>query len=207
MEKMIERTNAPYTLSYKGPRDRLSSDRKDATPFRDELRRLFKAWFASGPNLAKLFLTNPEVARAAKTLRAELVPTPGAVAKLHFASEQASDQASHAMNCFLYFLVNPFSYRLAGPCKCCDNFFLKKQQRREVYCSRRCASKHTSSIANRERRKKEFDKNLEEVRKYIAEWRKSKRRMDWKEYVCQQTRISKHWLTKRIREGRLSEPV
>lgn len=45
---------------------------------------------------------------------------------------------------FMTLITNPLWETLGGPCRCCEDFYLKKTNRRRVYCSRKCSSAATA---------------------------------------------------------------
>lgn len=184
--------------------------RKDYRPAQRELRRLVQAWFDSGPNVKRLFDSEPTLTEAARHFQASIVATDGPTARLIYLTVPESTPIgprSIALGLFLDFLLSPFNTRLGGPCAHCNQYFIKKNRRQKVYCSQRCGLRHTALTVNRNRRAKEHREMLEKAQESIARWAKSRVRADWKNSVSKDTMISKNWLTRRVKDGELVEPV
>jgi hypothetical protein len=183
----------------------------DYQPVQRELHRLVQAWFDSGPNVSKLLEANPILARAALRFHAHLIPTKSGRAKLTYTPNPEGmapgDPLEIALGLFLNFLLNPYNEKLGGPCKHCGKYYVKKTKRQVVYCSKQCGLKHTSQTAIRKYRLQERKEMLEKAKWYLARWTKTKTSKDWKEWVYRETRISKNFLTRAVRNGELIEPV
>jgi hypothetical protein len=83
----------------------------------------------------------------------------------------------------------------------------QEEQPPKVYCSQRCGLRHTALVVNRKRRAREHNERLETARRSAAKWAKSRARVDWKDWISKETRITKNWLTRRVKDGELIEPV
>ncbi len=184
---------------------------KDYRPTQRELRRLVEAWRSSGPNVEKLLQSDSVLAKAAQKFSAGLIPTKGPTARLFYLpvseSLDPADPTTTALGLFLDFLLNPFNTQLGGPCLKCGKYFVKENRRHRVYCSKRCGLRHTALEVNRKRRADDHAAKLRIVRDSILRWTRSRTQMDWKDWVLLETRISKNWLTRRLKSGELSEPV
>jgi hypothetical protein len=184
----------------------------DYRPVQKELRRLVRAWFDSGPNVIKLLESDPILAREARRFRAQLIPTSAGHAKLDYLTApekmNPAEPLATALGLFLDFLLNPFNERLGGPCAYCGKYYVKKTERKKtVYCSERCGHRVTSRLANKERRDREHNEQLELAKRWTLKWLNAKTATPWKEWVSRRTRIKKHWLTRAVRNGELVEPV
>jgi endogenous inhibitor of DNA gyrase (YacG/DUF329 family) len=184
----------------------------DYRPVQKELRRLVQAWFDSGPNLIKLFNSDPIVAREAQRFRAHMIPTSTGRAKLDYLTApekmNPAEPLAIALGLFLDFLLNPFNERLGGPCANCGKYYVKKTKRKKtVYCSERCGHRVTSRLANKERREREHNEQLDLAKRWSMKWSNTRTAKPWKEWVSKRTHIKKHWLTRAVRNGELVEPV
>jgi hypothetical protein len=183
----------------------------DYRPIQGEMRRLVRAWSVSGPNVSKLLDADVMLAYAIQNARPFFIPTNSGVAQ--FAYLTPSEYSSRAkpieiaLDHFIQFLLNPFNENLGGPCKYCDSYYVKKTARkRTVYCSEKCGHRLTSRSANSERRDHEHKKQLKLAKRRIAKWLKTKTEPDWKKWVSNGTSITKHWLTRAMRNGEIEEP-
>jgi len=175
-----------------------------------ELLRLTRAWFDAQGNIKLLLNSDPVLARAAYRFPARLVPTATGQAVLEFFTSQNSRRQSGpikiALSHFINFLLNPENDRLAGPCKECGRYYIKKTVRQKVYCSEGCGRKLTSRESNRLTQEEERSERIRVAQRCIDRWGKQKTRLDWKEFVHLETQISKHFLTCVVKKGLLLLP-
>jgi hypothetical protein len=198
----------------------LIEDRKkiggDYRPVRQELRRLVRAWYNSGPNVCKLLDAVPRLNQFAEDFRPYFIPTTGRTA--HLAYLDVPEYSAHskpidlAFGLFLKFLINPFNEKLGGPCKDCHKFYVKKTRRQNVYCSKRCGLKHTSMAAIRNQRAKKHSAKLEEAKRLSTMWVKTGTSKGWKEWSADRSvgskyPLTKHWLTRAAKNEELLEPT
>jgi hypothetical protein len=183
----------------------------DYRPVQRELRRLVKAWFDSGPNVAKLFSDDPALALAAMHCRLQLIPTKTRCAKVMCVTVPENMPPGApleiALGLFLGFLIDPYNERLGGPCKHCGTFYVKKTKRQIVYCSKRCGLNHTSQSVLRKRRLQEHLATLKKAERFATRWAVAKTSKDWKSWVNKEAMISKNFLTRAVSKGELAEPV
>jgi len=184
----------------------------DYRPIQRELRRLVGAWFRSGPDVRVLLNADPKLDEEGRKFRPFFIPTRGATARLaYLAPLEYSSQVKPvevALGLFLPFLINPYNERLGGPCKHCGNFFVKKTERKKIcYCSEKCAHRQTSLLANKTRRNREHNKQLERAELAIARWLVERTSKPWKEWVSNEIFVKRHWLTRAVRKGEIVEPV
>ena len=183
----------------------------DYRPIQSELRGFVSAWRRSGPNVCKLFDANPLLSHSALDFRPHFIPTPRNTARLAYqaAVEYSEDISAReiAVELFLRFLLNPYNEKLGGPCKYCDEYFMKKTKRQTVYCSELCGQRFTSRKALEDSRKRETARKIKEAKQSIAEWLDKGLSKDWKDWVSRRTLISKNWLTRAIKNDLIKEPV
>lgn len=185
--------------------------KRDYRPVQRELRRLVRAWFDSGPNVAKLFSADLVLAQAALHCRAHLIPTKTSRAQLVCVTVPENmppgEPLEIALGLFLNFLISPYNEKLGGPCKHCDKFYVKKTERQLVYCSKRCGLNHTSQSTLRKHRQQEHLAKLKTAEQYAAKWAKTKTSTDWKSWVSNEALVSKNFITRAVRNGKLVWPV
>jgi hypothetical protein len=165
----------------------------------------------SGPNLTKLLDAEPKLNREAQKFQPHFIPTKGRTARLAYLTPPEYlprvKPIDVALGLFLPFLLNPYNERLAGPCKRCGSYFVNETERKKnVYCSVKCGHRFTSLLANKERRNREHKKQLRCAERWIVKWQTVKTRVPWKEWVSNRAMIKKHWLTRAVKYGELSEP-
>jgi hypothetical protein len=192
--------------------ERLGRNEVSNDPVQRELRRLVQAWFDSGKNLDRLFQSNPQLAKEARTFRAEVVASRTGRAKLSYSTDPniPNPTSPHriAVEDFFEFLLNPSNETLRGPCAYCRKYFANKTNRRKmVYCSAACGRRFTSRLANETQRKKEYARRLKLAKRSIMQWSTTSTKLEWNEWVFGRTRISKNWLTRAMKNGDLVEPV
>lgn len=189
--------------------------RKKQGDFHDvkrELRRLVQAWFDSGPNVQKLWSEDPQLTRLSHIVRAYMLPTHGGRVQLTYMDGPDTDLSPGdpieiALGLFFLFLLNPFNERLGGPCKGCEKYYVKKTKRQIKYCSQTCGRKHTSKLSIRQQRQKEHSRKIGQAKQCLTKWASTNTRKGWKEWVSDNTLISKHWLSRCAGKGELVVPV
>ncbi len=138
-----------------------------------ELDRLIKLWMKSGPNLRKMFRKYPELAQRAKTGSTVFYDLPsgrGYLDWIPIVNEKAAlSPEDQALSLFMTLITNPQWKMFGGPCRRCNDFFLKKTQRRRVYCSRTCGSRITAGQAVNRHRQQEHAKRLQLAQNAIEE--------------------------------------
>lgn len=210
LHRFVELLNTKeyWSASLIAGRQRIGGDYR---PIRDEMRQLVSAWKKSGPNVIKLFNSNPALSKSAETLRPVLIPTPGSTARLLFLQLlEYSDSASPreiAVELFLRFLINPHNGKLGGPCRYCGDYYFRATEHSSVYCSTTCGRQFTSRDSLKKARKRETLRKTEKAIRSIAKWHNDARSADWKEWVSQDTHISKNWLTRAVKGDLIEEPI
>jgi hypothetical protein len=184
----------------------------DLRDSRAELRRLVQSWRDAGHDVGKVLNSNPVLAKAARRIRAQLLPMQNGKARLTYLTVppdmDPASATSIAISHFLQFLLRPFNERLGGPCSNCGRYYVKKTNRQtSVYCSEECGHRLTSRIANKAKRDKEHSEQLKRVRLWIGKWRETRTNKPWKDWVSARTHVKKHWLTRAVKAGELVEPV
>ena len=149
---------------------------------------------------------------AAETTSPHFIPTNGGTAQLAYLTVPeflpGTKPLETALGHFIQFLLNPYNEKLAGPCKGCGNYYVKKTERKKtVYCSERCGHRLTSRLANKKRRDRDHKRRIELAKRWAAKWSNEKTADSWKEWVSKKTGITKHWLTRAVRKKDIKEPV
>jgi hypothetical protein len=184
--------------------------RGDYRPVRQELRRLIRTWFECELNVGKLLKADPVVAKAALVFDAHLIS--GRSGQGHILCVPVpkdmplGNPLSIAIGLFLGFLFNPYSHMLAGPCKECDQYYVRKTIRQIVYCSSKCGRKHTSRESNRVRAQTQRAKDIKLAQNALNSWCQDSHKEGWKDYVHRKTRVSKNLLTRTFKSGELVAP-
>jgi hypothetical protein len=187
--------------------------RLDYRPIQRELHRLVQAWFASGPNVAKLLSEDPSLRQVSPIVRGHLLPTKGSRAYLTYLDGPENpnlapgDPLEIAQGLFFFFLLNPYNEELGGPCKQCGKYYVKRTTRQKVYCSKRCGLKHTSQAFIQNQRQQEHQEKLEKARQFSDKWAKTRTPKGWKDWVADRSQISKHFLTRAVKNGEILEPA
>jgi hypothetical protein len=198
-----------FHVPTKDGRHKVQGDYRDVNR---ELRRLVQAWFDSGPNVEKLWLEDPALARLSHLVRAYMVPTKGSRAYLTYLDGpdtglSPGDAVEIAFGLFFHFLLNPYNKKLGGPCRHCGKYYVKKTERQTVYCSQHCGRKYTSKISVQQHRQQQHLETIEAANRYLAKWALTSTRKGWKEWVSDNALISQHWLSRYERNGELIVPV
>jgi hypothetical protein len=184
----------------------------DYRPIQAEMRRLVRAWFDSGPNVSKLLDADPGIDQATRDIRPFFIPTKTGIGQLAYLTppEYLANVKPReiALGHFVQFLLNPYNEKLGGPCKRCGNYYVKRTVRKKtVYCSEKCGHRLTSHLANCERRDREHKKKVRLAEQWIVKWLNTKTDKPWKEWVSKDARITKHWLTRAVRNAQIVEPI
>jgi hypothetical protein len=204
----LNETRIPVTVSKNQSPSYLA--RLGLSEKQTELRRLVESWKASGPNLRKMFEQEPDLQLRTKKGKTVFYSTPTGRGHLEWLACPSENDHSFpkddALKEFMTLITNPDWDLLGGPCPRCDNYFLKKTRRKNIYCSRTCSSTATAIPAIRRKRQQEQAKKVAIAQKYIDEWGKSKRRSGWKKWVSIETGYTDRWLTRAINGKTLSAP-
>jgi hypothetical protein len=115
-------------------------------------------------------------------------------------------------------VTHPQGDKLAGPCECCGQYFLKKtikqlvresaELERGAYCSRNCRSLVSARIATLKRRKDEHAQKLLRASEAAAMWDPQRTRLDWKDFVSSKhLDITRKWLTRAVHRDELQDPT
>ena len=180
------------------------------SPTKVALRKLVQQWFASGPNLRRLFEENPRLEKLLKYGKTKLWSAPsGGRAHLDWTPQLWSGNLSpmsEAQKQFAFLITNPQWKLLSGPCPHCNDYLLKIG-RRKKYCSKTCASRSTAKAAVYQQRKTLHDERIKKAQAAIHAWNpKHTYEKDWKRWVARQTRYTVRWITRHVNEGNLTPP-
>jgi hypothetical protein len=169
-------------------------------------------WQDSGPNTGRLFGQHPQLwVESVNAFRPSLIATKTGGAHLNFVTNMGPEGEIEklgpagtrfkAVVLFNSLLLNPLWPKLAGPCKRCENYYIKKRASQKVYCSRQCGNAATALARTRERIKTERNDKLDRAKTAMNEWKKREHSgEDWKSWVSQRTRIDLRFLTRHQRE-------
>jgi hypothetical protein len=100
------------------------------TEAQEKMRDLVGEWKASGPNLKALFSQNPRLAELSGRGAVTLWPSGTGRGYLEWTPalrDGDSSPENEALREFFKLIANPNWQMLAGPCKRCDDYFLKEK--------------------------------------------------------------------------------
>jgi hypothetical protein len=110
---------------------------------------------------------------------------------------------------FGFFTLNPYCEELAGPCKRCDNYYVKKRPNHDVYCSSRCGYAATAVARTAEKVKAEREQKKVRAKVLIRKWNTLKDRsgLVWKVWLKEHDpSITDKFVTRWVNMGELPEP-
>jgi len=176
----------------------------------DEFRRLVTLWQKSGPNLSKMLNADPQLRMRTLHGRTHLIPSSAGRGYLMWLPQprgldSASDDAL-ALAHFMDLVVNPNWNKLGGPCARCGKYFIKKTLKQKTYCSRRCGSIQTALKHTHIAREIQHKNKLEEAKRAVHKWQHSRSPIEWRQWVADQTGLTKKWLTRALNGGELEAP-
>jgi hypothetical protein len=186
----------------------------DVTEKQQELMRLVVEWDKCDRNLLKFFKRNPDLQRRCSEGETYLIPARDGVAQLAWLpvskGPRTSPQKEAALTLFTEFLVNPLSWKLAGPCRRCRRFYPKKDPRNKTYCGRKCASGSTAFSRTKKRRQDEHLDLLNKARLAVEKLtQKGSRPKNWKKLIASEVRVglTQKWVTRALNVGELQWPT
>jgi hypothetical protein len=180
-----------------------------------KLRSLISRWMASGPNLRKLLEADPKLMRLVSSGTTQFYPGTEGRGYLDWQpsppKEGLENDEIEAAEAFARLITNPLWATLCGPCPQCEDYFLRKTDRKRVYCSQRCSSRHTAISATAEKRLQTSKEKILKAQHEIREWKKAKPKANWKVWIAaraSRSRISLtvHWLSRAVNSGAISPP-
>lgn len=189
---------------------------------RSEMRRLFEAWMASGPNVQKLLLSHPELreylpgAGGVSAWRAHPIPLGSGIRVMvePYAANQPANREEllqdEARLMFMHFLMNPLRDQILGPCarKNCGRYFRRRRKADTKYCSRECAQLQAGANSADRRRETERKEKLKRADQSIKRWVRARTNLDWKTFVHQEEPdITPKFLTRAVTEKDLQNPT
>ena len=179
---------------------------------REELKWFVDLWLESGPDLQKMGQAMGSTAlkrfpskgkfylQLTNSGRPLLIPCP-------------ETGSTHAQGIFLQFILHPSCEQLAGPCRRCGNYFLKKKRNHQIYCSRKCLAATTAVSATKKSRDEARIETLARINEAIRDWRQSNSRQSWQGFTISQISnkyrqiITTKLLTRWVNQGRLDAPL
>lgn len=116
----------------------------------------------------------------------------------------------YAIGMFAALTLHPECERLRGPCayRRCGRYFLQKTRRITDYCSRQCSQKAAGLKHRQTQLAEERKDKLRRTEVAIRQWRVSRRRDHWMEWVCRHVPdITRTFLTRAVNKGDLIPPT
>jgi hypothetical protein len=181
------------------------------TPLRDELRKLFAEYRASGPNLIRMMAKDEKLERKFREhLGARYVFTTSGFADIEILSERfQSDDYHRAFLIFSKLIINKDWAKLDGPCSWCSKYFVRKRRSfrktENVYCSRECSTTATATASQQEKRDQEYADKLDKAQAVADRWDPS-RGIPLKEFVHRETGLTLTWIQQALNKGKLRPP-
>lgn len=211
MSDLVHALNPPrittYEVSQPGDRRTIQLERSE---MQVELCRLVTLWISSGPNVRKMLRKEPALAIRVQKGTTIFYPLPGGRGYLEWIPittevTELSPQ-DRALEYFMSLITNPQWQMLGGPCRRCEDFYLKETNRRRVYCSRKCSSAATAVPSVSRRRRQVQANRIRGAQDAIDEWSKAKRRTGWKDWVSSRTGYTVKWITRAVTNKGLRPP-
>ena len=166
-----------------------------------------------GRNLLKFFKRNPDLEQRCTEGKTYLIPARDGVAQLAWLpvwkGKRTSPQKDAALTLFTEFLVNPLSWKLAGPCKRCGRFYPKSDPRNKTYCGRKCASGSTATSRTRKRRQDDHRALLDKAELALEKLKqKGSHPKNWKKLIAIQVKVglTQKWVTRAWNKNELILP-
>jgi hypothetical protein len=185
----------------------------DVAEKQQELMWLIAEWEKCDRNLLKFFNRNPDLQKCCSEGKTYLIPARDGIAHLAWLpvgkAQRISPQKQAALTLFTGFLVNPLSWKLAGPCKRCRRFYAKSDPRNKTYCGRKCASGSTASSRTKKRRQDEHLDLLNKARLALEKLKqKGSHPKNWKKLIANEVKagLTQKWVTRALNVGELQWP-
>ncbi len=179
------------------------------------LQLLVDSWMAAQCNYTQWARSNPEfldrINNAIKEFTLELTGS-GGTAKVVLRKPIAGwDPNFHAdqqaAKLFLDFITSPLYDRI-GQCRRCSRYFVNVTGYwKKVYCSGKCATRHTALISMRARRRMERSEKLKKCRRGLEAYARLKKApKNWKDYVSKKAGVTPKFITRAVNNGELPQP-
>jgi hypothetical protein len=116
-----------------------------------------------------------------------------------------------AIELFFEFIIGPLQ-RTVGRCKRCQKYYWNRWgHSNKQYCTARCARAESATQLTFERRRREHEESLGNIRAAIGSFERlsparSARIRNWKKWVNQETGISLNFITRAINRGEIAPP-
>jgi len=172
-------------------------------PLRDELRKLFAEYRASGPNLIRMMENDHRLERKFRDhFGARYVFTSSGFANIEIVSEQFQHDDYHrAVLIFSKLIINKDWAKLDGPCSWCSKYFVRRRRsfrkKENVYCSRECSAAATATASMQEKRDQEYFDKLEKAQAVAHRWDPSSG-IPLKEFVHKKTGFTLTWIQRAL---------
>lgn len=190
--------------------DTLNDSRHPAQ--RDALRGLFLRWKALGSNLGKLWETDEALEKEMRSAWVGRLEVDGH-GKPHIVLKpgkwRTSSAHGYAVGLFVALTLNSEAHRIGGPCAYsrCGQFFLERRKSGSRYCSRRCCQAQSATQHTKRRLVEAKRDKLRRVEAAIKVWLSSRKRSEWKSFVCKlQPDITSKFLTRAVNNGDIADP-
>lgn len=215
MQEVVAALNRPSVRKRQRKSDAFEIRRLPYSDKENMLRSLITRWMASGPNLRKMLDDDPNLKHLVSPGETQFYPGQEGRGYLYWhpspPKEGLKNWEIEALEAFTMLITNPFWAKLCGPCPQCQDYFLRKTDRKRVYCSQRCSSRNTAISATAEKRLQTSKEKILKAQHEIDEWKKANPRSNWKVWVAARTSRSRipltvHWLSRAVNSELISPP-
>jgi len=215
MREVVDALNRTSVRTRQPKMDSFEIRRLPYSDKENKLRSLVSRWMASGPNLKKMLDDDPKLMRLVSPGKTQFYPGKKGRGYLYWnpspPEEGLKSWEIEAIEAFTKLITNPLWAKLCGPCPQCEDYFLRKTDRKRVYCSQRCSSRHTAISATAERRLQTSKEKILKAQHEIEQWKKAKSKADWKVWISARTARSRisltvHWLSRAVNSGLITPP-
>jgi hypothetical protein len=215
MEDVVRALNRPRVSTRLRKSDPLQIRRLPYSEKEKMPRSLVSKWMASGPNLRKMLDEDPRLKRLTSSGQTQFYPGKGGRGYLYWRPSPLKEGLEgwkiEALEAFMILITNPLWAKLCGPCPQCDDYFLRKTDRKRVYCSRSCSSRRSAISTMKEKRRKALEEKILKAQHEIDELKKTKPKTTWKVWIASRTSRSRipltaHWLTRAVNSGLIDPP-
>lgn len=186
----------------------------EPSPVRDELRALFSRYRESGPNLQRMMAADEKLERTLRDMwEVRCVFTPSGFADLDLLPRAIRypgeyDTRYKAIQIFGRLILNREWAKLDGPCSRCEKYFVRQRRsfrtKENVYCSRECSGAATATASMKAKHDAEYAAKLMDAKDAARRWNPGGK-VSLRDFVHEETGLTKTWVTQAIKGGKLRE--
>jgi hypothetical protein len=172
-------------------------------PLRDELRKLFAEYRASGPNLIRMMAEDERLERKFREhFGVRYVFTSSGFADLEIVSNNFQyDDYHRAFLIFSKLIINKNWAKFDGPCSWCLKYFIRQRNRftrdENVYCSPECSAAASATTSMQKKRDRDYFDKLKKAQTAAYRWDPSCG-MPLKKFVHKETGLTPTWIQRAL---------